>query len=298
MHADRHQLTPLALLISILLGALPALATNGVMEINQACVSDGCFAGDAPGFPVTLASEGSYRLTSNLSGLSTLGVGQEVPLIEITADDVSLDLGGFTVSCRQPTIPSSPCSAQATFGGRGIFGTGINTSVRNGTIRGMADDGLYLSSNAVVEGVRAVGNANSGIRVQGGSLVRGSTARLNAGIGIYAFEGSTVTENASYSNTGDGFQVSYGSTVAHNSAFNNGGDGFDLGPIGGLNNVLGGLASENVAGSNDGFGLRMDAVWGYKGNVLTSNNSGNANPQVWRGINLGQNVCGSDAVCP
>ena len=47
--------------------ALPALAVDGVLEINQACAeSTGCFAGDSPGFPVTIQDPGSYRLTGAL----------------------------------------------------------------------------------------------------------------------------------------------------------------------------------------------------------------------------------------
>jgi hypothetical protein len=42
------------------------MAVDGVLEINQACVSVGCFPGDLAGFPVTISSTGSYRLTSSL----------------------------------------------------------------------------------------------------------------------------------------------------------------------------------------------------------------------------------------
>ncbi len=36
---------------------------------------------------------------------------------------------------------------------------------------------------------------------------------------------------------------------------------------------------------------------GYRSNVLTENNGGNANPQVSGGTNLGHNLCGF-ALCP
>ena len=57
-------------LIALLLLALagPALAVDGVVEINQTCaVQTGCFSGDTAGYPVTITQPGSYRLTSNLA---------------------------------------------------------------------------------------------------------------------------------------------------------------------------------------------------------------------------------------
>ena len=44
---------PLVLLFLVL--ATPALASDGVLEINQTCaVQTGCFTGDTAGFPVTI----------------------------------------------------------------------------------------------------------------------------------------------------------------------------------------------------------------------------------------------------
>ena len=46
----------------------PGYAVDGVLEINQTCaVQTGCFSGDDPGFPVTIVTPGSYRLTGNLT---------------------------------------------------------------------------------------------------------------------------------------------------------------------------------------------------------------------------------------
>ena len=61
----------LILLLFLTLTA-PALASDGVIEINQTCaVQTGCIdnsggIGDTPGFPVTIEIPGSYVLTSNL----------------------------------------------------------------------------------------------------------------------------------------------------------------------------------------------------------------------------------------
>jgi hypothetical protein len=69
------------LLLLVLIFATPALAVDGVLEINQACaVQTGCFAGDTAGFPVTIDGGvgKSYRLTANLV----------VPDVETTAIEV------------------------------------------------------------------------------------------------------------------------------------------------------------------------------------------------------------------
>jgi hypothetical protein len=46
--------------------------------------------GDAPGFPVSITRPGSYRLTTNLRTSSG-------PAVEIVADNVSLNLNGFSI---------------------------------------------------------------------------------------------------------------------------------------------------------------------------------------------------------
>ncbi len=54
------------ILLLILALAGPALAVDGVAEINQTCaVQTGCFGGDAAGYPVTIDGTAgtSYRLT-------------------------------------------------------------------------------------------------------------------------------------------------------------------------------------------------------------------------------------------
>jgi hypothetical protein len=59
----------LMLILLLLLFATPALAVDGVLEINQTCaVQTGCFAGDTAGFPVTI---GASRARSGI--VLTLG---------------------------------------------------------------------------------------------------------------------------------------------------------------------------------------------------------------------------------
>ena len=51
----------------------PALAVDGVIEINQArALAGGVTSGDTPGFPVIIDTAGSYTLTSDLTTSGTV----------------------------------------------------------------------------------------------------------------------------------------------------------------------------------------------------------------------------------
>ena len=73
--------------------ASPALAVDGVVEINQArAEAGGVTATDTPGFPVTIDQSGSYRLTGNLTVSSAT-----TEAIEVRDDRVTIDLNGFSI---------------------------------------------------------------------------------------------------------------------------------------------------------------------------------------------------------
>ena len=215
----------------------PSLAVDGVIEINQAkALAGSVTTGDFVNFPVSLTQPGSYRLTSDLS------VPSAFDGIQITADNVSLDLNGFNV-----------------IGGGGSAADGIslvgqkNIEIKNGTIRGFSRHGVF--ANAVAQliwviGVRSVGNGFSGFELEGvGHLVDGCTAASNGTLGIFVGDGSLVINS--------------------------------------------------VSRGNVNLGLVLSATAGYRSNVLTGNNGGDANAQATGiGLQLGSNVCGSDLVCP
>ncbi len=65
-----------------------ANAVDGVILITQANAQAGnVIQGDKPGFPVTISRSGSYKLAGNLTGTNN-----GLDIIEITADNVTLDL--------------------------------------------------------------------------------------------------------------------------------------------------------------------------------------------------------------
>ncbi len=62
----RTYLLPLYVLVILALAG-PALAVDGVIEINQAsALAGGVTPGDSPGFPIHLNNSGAYRLTGDL----------------------------------------------------------------------------------------------------------------------------------------------------------------------------------------------------------------------------------------
>ena len=296
-----------------------AQAGEGVLEINRTCaVETGCFPGDAAGYPVTITSAGSYRLTGNLSFQSGSG-SQSEDMISITAPDVQLDLAGFRISCRALQV-GAVCTGSAD----GIVSTARGTTVVGGSVVGMSGDGVDLDEDGrivdvtvldngqlgvfsgpgtVVERVIARGNGFAGILVGSSSTVQNSVANENRdGIGIGAR--SVARGNTASENEGVGFSALSGSSLIGNSASGNGDDGFSL-PESQLGTTTpGGLVKGNTANDNGGFGfddsLGQSGVpqqnWGLIDNVAKGNNRGG--DQIRGGIEMGQNVCGTDLSCP
>src|SRR5262245_22491973 len=89
----RASLIAAAVTTSAVLIAAPATAVDGEILIDQARVNAGGITpGDAAGFPATLSRSGRYKLSGNLrvpAGMTGIGV---------TANDVTIDLNGFTIS--------------------------------------------------------------------------------------------------------------------------------------------------------------------------------------------------------
>jgi hypothetical protein len=257
--------------------ATPALATDGVLEINQTCaVETGCFAGDTAGFPVTIAATGSYLLTSDLDVTSESNP-ENVTAIDINTHGVHLDLNGFSII--------GPGSTGTGFGVDAAFFNEV--TVRNGTIRSMGDDGVRTDRRARIEELHVVENGGDGIFVDIYSIVNRNVAYMNGGVGISANE-STVHGNSCHGNGGDGIDGNNGSSVWGNSSSSNGGDGIEV--------RFGSVVRGNGVRNNTGFGLNNSSgTSGYTENVFDGNNG--ANPEVSGGVQLGDNLCGS-GLCP
>jgi hypothetical protein len=267
-------------IVAMLGTASIARAVDGVLEINQTCAENtGCFAGDAAGFPVTLATEGAYRLTSNLvvrdTGVPTNG-------IDIQAVRVDIDLNGFTIRCESQDDCPNDHGVSANFNSY--------ASVRNGTVTEFADHGVDLWANALVEQVRATNNGGAGIWTQTASRVIDSIGTNNGAEGIYVDFGSNVSGCTALNNSTNGFTAGQGSTLTRNTSMVNFGHG--------ISTSAGSTLRGNVARGNSGFGLNMSSNVGYGENSITNNNGGDVNPQTNGGIQIGTNVCGLNTICP
>jgi hypothetical protein len=103
------------LLLILGIGATAAHASDGVFEINADCANvGGCFAGDSSGYPVTITEPGSFRLTGNLTTSNV-----DTTLISISADNVTIDLNGFSL-IGPVTCSGSPNVCSGSGSGDGI----------------------------------------------------------------------------------------------------------------------------------------------------------------------------------
>lgn len=242
--------------------AVPAFGSDGVREINQACAeSTGCVAGDTPGLPVTISQRGSYRLTGDL----TTG-DQDARAIEVLADDVTIDLGGFSivgpVTC---TGAGASLSCSAAGGGDGIYaGASSHTTVLNGTIRGAGRDGLLLGDNCRVDGVTTQNNGRSGIAGGDFCIVRNSSARGNPQDGIVFGDSTAVENSVSAENTDNGVELGASSTALGVRASGN-----DVGiRIGGAS-----LAKNCVAEGNVNHGVSVNGPGSRVESCVTTDNN-------------------------
>jgi hypothetical protein len=167
-----------------------ASASDGVLEINQTCVANGCFPGDGAGFPVTIdGSAGhSYRLTSDLTVPDT-----NTTAISVQADNITIDLAGFEI-LGPNTCSFAGCSASGA--GGGIVGSfAVGASVHDGTVEGMGANGIELGELARVERISARSNGAFGIDVGVGSVVLANRVTFNGDGGMLLSGRSAYADN-------------------------------------------------------------------------------------------------------
>jgi hypothetical protein len=156
----------------------------------------------------TISQPGSYKLVNNLTFTGTTGT-----CLPITADFVTIDLAGFTIS--GPGNVDLAETATAVAAGDNI--TGI--AVRNGSISGFASGVNLGGQGSIVEELRVFNGTAFGIVATG--IVKGNTAvdifgGPGNGVGIFAT--GIVTGNYASDNHVNGILVGRGSTVIGNTA--------------------------------------------------------------------------------
>jgi len=275
----------------VLFGAMAMLAlagsagaVDGTVEINQAKVLAGS------GFPFTIGTSGSYRLTGNLTvPASTNG-------INVTANNVTIDMNGFSI-----TGPGSTSGLV-----NGVSASGIaDVTVENGTITGMglaivlgnfgivrnvhADKngfGIDVGDNSVVEGCTANNStANYGIACSNGCSISGNTANNNTDEGIYCSgSGCQITGNTANGNPNVGIDCnSNACVISGNTVLGN--------PVLGIACFGSGCLISGNTVVNSAQGIEAgDTTTGYSNNVLK--NTAN----FFSGKSLGNNLC-NGTVC-
>jgi len=322
-------LSTLRRVAAALLIALPAgnvAASGGISEISQSCATaTGCFPGDAPGFPVTISSSGSYILTSNLDSSADVNVDAiHIPV----ADDVSLNFNGFEIA-GGVTCSGLGSAVNCSPGfGDGISALGCDRfSAKNGRIRGF-EFGLRAGARARIENLIIESNSQDGLSAGARSSVMRSTAYQNGFNGITVGAASTVHRCVASSNASNGINASSGSSVLQNTAYDNGVDGVSAG----LGNIVRGNStyqneahgidansgcqiSDNVAYQNSGDGIEASADSSVQRNTVRLNTgfgldlatdaaytentiNGNTAGTVDDGVNMGANSCNGTTSCP
>lgn len=229
--------------------------------------------------PFTILQKGSYYLTTNLTGITNLHG------IEIAADDVTLDLNGFSLI----GAPGSLKGVQVVSGRK-------NITIQNGSVRAWGGDGIGINDTSVaslqVLGVRASNNGQTGIRTASGGAVRDCVARenglhgihvedstaiercsalMNASNGIVAYVQCRIENCLADGNSGNGINVFGASTVRRCDASQNGFDGIRV--ANGCS-VLDNRSSENGT-AGDGAGVHAVGVHNrIEANHATGNDTG------------------------
>jgi hypothetical protein len=117
---------------TLVAAAIAAIAASAALSSAQAQTMIGGGGKAAPSFPIVISQPGSYKLAGNLN------VPAGVNGIEIAADNVTLDLNGFTVSGPGSCTYGDSVQCTETGDTKGIFDSTClrELTVRNGTVRG------------------------------------------------------------------------------------------------------------------------------------------------------------------
>jgi hypothetical protein len=202
--------------------------------------------------PYTISAPGFYYLGNNLTHT---GAGTA---ITVNADDVTIDLMGFSLSLD------------------GVIGTqtGIlmsgrtNVEIRNGTVRGFLYGILEnnLGGRHRIIGIRATNNGSAGISLGGNNnLIKGCTSSNNTTHGIIFGSGKVIGCIAD--NNAAGISISGQGSVLGNSASGNSTRNFYCGS---------GSATSILVDGNTALGFNPNYIipGATTGVVITANNSG------------------------
>jgi len=255
----------------------PGPPTGGTMKpLDQIDPRTAIVQPGAGDFPIVISQPGSYYLVENITGVA------DKDGIEIAADNVTLDLNGFTLQ-----------GATGSWNGIAVVGdTRTNISIYNGTIRGWGGDGIcggppcQHGDNTHVRDVTLSGNGGAGLRLYDEAVVTAVEAVSNTAHGIIV-NGGVVSESRAYMNDADGVNI-FAGTVSGCEVAGNQNDGIELtGPV----TVVGNRVDSNaqVAG---GRGIRV-SVLGFGSHIEGNDVVGNV---LGPGIDTSASILGFNVI--
>lgn len=265
-------------MILLLAASLPVAAAPGALEINQDCAAVGCFAGDTPGFPVTIEQPGTYVLTSDLAtnGLNGIVIYSAGP----SAGPVDIDLQGHTID-GGGTCTGTPVTTCSSLGGNAILAQGtppVPVHIHDGTLRGYvtALAMFFVEDGSLIDHLTVTQNSNHGIFITSDTSaalrIRDSQITRNGNSGIYASTAAYVENTSIVGNhaTGVTFNVTQ-STLVGSRISNNGGKGVDCSNP----QQACALGQDTFAGNNaGGTQFTVTALSDMGGNVCLDHASG------------------------
>jgi len=170
-----------------------------------------------------ISESGSYYLTANINADPNKNG------IEITCDNVTVDLKGFSINGAGKSVGSTGSGIRAYdinqitiqngfighFRDRGINAeSSINLTVENVVVEDCYY-GIYGGMNCTIQKCKSSDNTTTGIYA-GQGLITGCSSYNNAVTGIYASTGCTISNNVVYNNR-EGIKVSSGCYIHHNN---------------------------------------------------------------------------------
>lgn len=192
-----------------------------------------------------ITQSGSYYLTSNMTGVATKAG------ILIAADNVTLDLSGFTMQ-----------GVAGSAVGVGTIGNRSNITVCNGTVRNWTTGGVifpFTSSSSTrgytVQHIAAIANGAQGIVTAEAGIIEDCTASANGGDGIAVSNHAIMHNCIATANGGNGFTMGFGSSATGCLARANSINGFAV--SGGDCSVV---ACSSTLNSGNGFSISRGTV--------------------------------------
>src|SRR5262249_37914110 len=143
------------------------------------------------GFPYKITQPGSYKLSGNLTVAPA-----SVDGIDISTDNVTLDLNGFTITGAGIGCGLVQCN--------GIFSPNNNITLKNGTITGFFDGVRLLGGGHSVADIKAITNAEFGMLIGAAGLdlpsvvVRCTASNNTSGFVVFAV---AMSDSAASRNT-------------------------------------------------------------------------------------------------